>query len=50
MIPLRSYGQPPTDDEFNGLDYFDLRLNNVSYLNILNINLNYFILVYCSIN
>jgi len=30
MIPLRSYNQPPSDDKFAKLDYFDLRLNNVS--------------------
>jgi hypothetical protein len=39
MIPLRSYGQPPNEDVFNGLDYFDLRLNNVCF---------YFILFYYS--
>jgi hypothetical protein len=30
MVPLRSYGQPPSEDKFSKLDYFDLRLNNVS--------------------
>jgi hypothetical protein len=30
MIPLRSYGQPPPDEKFKNLTYFDLRLNNVS--------------------
>ncbi len=30
IIPLQSYAQPPSDDKFAGLDYFDLRLNNVS--------------------
>ncbi len=30
MIPLRSYGQPPPDEKFQNLQYFDLRLNNVS--------------------
>jgi len=30
MVPLRSYGQPPSEDKFGTLDYFDLRLNNVS--------------------
>ncbi len=29
MIPLRSYSQPPSDEQFSGLDYFDLRFNNV---------------------
>jgi len=30
VIPLRSYDPPPTEDKFGTLDYFDLRLNNVS--------------------
>ncbi len=30
ILPLQSYGQPPPDAKFAGLDYFDLRLNNVS--------------------
>lgn len=29
MIPLHSYSQPPSDDKFDKLDHFDLRLNNV---------------------
>ncbi|CAF4083643.1 unnamed protein product [Rotaria sordida] len=28
MVPLQSYNQPPSDDKFAGLDYFELRLNN----------------------
>ncbi|CAF3197010.1 unnamed protein product [Rotaria socialis] len=28
IIPLRSYGQPPPEDKFAGLDFFDFRLNN----------------------
>jgi hypothetical protein len=32
MIPLQSYGQPPVDEKFAGLEYFELRLNNVGYL------------------
>jgi hypothetical protein len=30
MIPLRFYGQPPPDEKFAGLDYFDFHPNNVS--------------------
>ncbi|CAF4552760.1 unnamed protein product [Rotaria sp. Silwood1] len=28
MIPFRSYGQPPPDEKFIELDYFELRVNN----------------------
>ncbi|CAF2851433.1 unnamed protein product [Rotaria sp. Silwood2] len=28
IIPLRSYGQPPPEDKFAELDFFDFRLNN----------------------
>ncbi|CAF2134802.1 unnamed protein product [Rotaria magnacalcarata] len=30
IVPLRSYGQPPPEDKFAGLDFFDFRLNNYS--------------------
>ena len=30
IIPLQSYGNPPAESKFDGLDYFDFRLNNVS--------------------
>ncbi len=30
MIPLRSYSNPPPEDKFAGLDYFDFQLDNVS--------------------
>lgn len=30
MIPLRSYGNPPPEAKFKGLDYIDFKLNNVS--------------------
>ena len=41
IIPLRSYGNPPPEEKFAGLDYIDFRVNNVShfvlcYLSILN--------------
>ena len=32
IIPLQSYGNPPAETKFDGLDYFDFRLNNVSSL------------------
>ncbi|CAF3089068.1 unnamed protein product [Rotaria sp. Silwood2] len=28
MIPLQSYGNPPSEDKFTGLDSFEFRLNN----------------------
>ncbi|CAF4296506.1 unnamed protein product, partial [Rotaria magnacalcarata] len=28
MIPLQSYANPPTENKFTGLDYFEFRLNN----------------------
>ncbi|UJR07214.1 hypothetical protein I4U23_011502 [Adineta vaga] len=28
IIPLRSYGQPPSEDKFHNMEYFDLQLNN----------------------
>ncbi len=31
IIPLQSYGNPPPEEKFAGLDYFDFRLNEVSY-------------------
>ena len=31
IIALQSYGNPPPESKFNGLDYFDFRLNNVSF-------------------
>jgi hypothetical protein len=34
MIPLRSYGDPPPDDKFVGLDSFEFHLNNVSCFTI----------------
>jgi hypothetical protein len=30
IIPLRSYEQPPPDEKFAELDYFDFRSDNVS--------------------
>jgi hypothetical protein len=30
-IPLRSYGNPPPEAKFSGLDYFDFQLKDVSY-------------------
>jgi hypothetical protein len=44
MIPLQSYNQPPSDQKLVDLDYFDIRLNNVSsriQLNIWN-KINFF--------
>jgi hypothetical protein len=29
VLPLQSYTNPPVEQKFNGLDYFDFRLNNV---------------------
>ena len=29
IIPLQSYGNPPAESKFAGLDYFDFKLNNV---------------------
>jgi hypothetical protein len=31
IIPLRSYGNPPPEEKFAGLDYFDFGLKEVSY-------------------
>jgi hypothetical protein len=31
ILPLRSYGNPPPESKFAGLDYFDFQLHNVSY-------------------
>ncbi len=31
VIPLRSYGNPPPEEKFAGLDYFDFQLKEVSY-------------------
>jgi hypothetical protein len=31
IIPLRSYGNPSPEEKFAGLDYFDFRLQDVSY-------------------
>ena len=31
IIPLRSYDNPSPEEKFAGLDYFDFRLNDVSY-------------------
>ncbi len=31
MIPLRSYGNPPPEEKFANLDYFDFQLKDVSY-------------------
>jgi hypothetical protein len=30
IIPLRSYGNPPPEDKFAGLDYFEFKLKDVS--------------------
>lgn len=30
MIPLQSYGNPSPESKFDGLDYFDFQLKNVS--------------------
>ena len=30
IIPLQSYGNPPPESKFDGLDYFDFRLTDVS--------------------
>ena len=30
IIPLQSYSNAPAESKFDGLDYFDFRLNNVS--------------------
>jgi len=32
IIPLRSYGNPSAEEKFAGLDYFDFKLKEVSYL------------------
>lgn len=32
IIPLRSYGNPPSDEKFSGLDSIEFRLNNVRYI------------------
>ena len=32
MIPLQSYGNPPSQSKFAGLDYFEFRLDRVSQL------------------
>jgi hypothetical protein len=32
MIPLRSYGNPPLEEKFAGLDSFEFRATNVSFL------------------
>ena len=29
MIPLQSYGNPPAESKFAGLDYFEFKLNKV---------------------
>jgi len=31
IIPLRSYNNPSPEEKFAGLDYFDFRVNEVSY-------------------
>jgi len=30
ILPLRSYGNPSAESKFDGLDYFDFKLKNVS--------------------
>ncbi len=32
IIPLRSYGNPPREEKFARLDYFDFQLKEVSYV------------------
>ena len=32
IIPLQSYGNPPPESKFAGLDYFEMRLDKVSDL------------------
>ena len=29
ILPLRSYADPPADEMFDGLDFFDFRFDNV---------------------
>jgi hypothetical protein len=31
ILPLRSYGNPSPDEKFADLEYFDFKLQNVSY-------------------
>ena len=31
IIPLQSYGNPPSEEKFSDLDYVEFKLNNVSY-------------------
>ena len=31
-IPLQSYANPPSESKFDGLDYFDFKLKDVSHM------------------
>ncbi|CAF5166627.1 unnamed protein product, partial [Rotaria sp. Silwood1] len=33
-LPLRSYADPPSEETFAGLDYFEFRLNNVCHISM----------------